>query len=61
MAEKQTSGALHNDSLASQVSGTVPGGPFLAESAAAMVPHQWTLQFLIGVIKKSDRKIGPRV
>ena len=60
MAEKQTSGALHNDRLTSQVSGTAPGGPFHAERAAAMVPHQWTLQFLIAVIKNSDRKIGPR-
>ena len=60
MAEKQTFGVLHNDRLTSQVSGAAPGGRPYAERAAAMAPPQWTLQFLIAVIKKSDRKIGPR-
>ena len=56
MAEKETSGTLHNDRLTSQVSSAAPGGPSLAERAAAMAPHPWTLQFLIAVIKEADRK-----
>jgi hypothetical protein len=60
MVNKQTSGALHNDRLTSQVSGAAPGGSHHAERAAAMAPHQWTLQFLIAVVKNSDEKIGPR-
>jgi hypothetical protein len=56
MTEKQTSGALHNHRLTSQISGAAPGGFSRAERAATMAPHQWTLQILIAVIKKSNRK-----
>ena len=56
MAEKQTSGALHNDRLTSQTYGAAPGGSAHAESAAASATHPWTLQFLIAVIKKSNQK-----
>ena len=56
MAEKQTSGVLHNDRLTSQVSGAAPGGSSYAERAAAMAPHRWTLQFLVAAIKKSNQK-----
>ena len=62
MAEKQTSGALHNNRLTSQISSAAPGGSFHAGMAAAMAPQQWTLQFLIAVIQKSNLKrpkIGP--
>jgi hypothetical protein len=56
VAKKQTSGALHNDRLTSQVSAAAPRGPPHAEGAAAMAPQQWTLPFLIAVLKKSNQK-----
>jgi hypothetical protein len=40
MVESQTSGALGNDRLTSQVSGTASGGSFHAERAAATAPHE---------------------
>ena len=60
MAKKETSGALHTDKLTSQVLSAAPGGPSYAERAAAMAPHLWTLQFLIAVVKETDRK-GPKI
>ena len=60
MAEKESSGALHNNRLTPQVCSAAPGGPSHAKRAAVMAPHQWTLQFLIAVIKEADRK-GPKI
>jgi hypothetical protein len=56
MAEKQTSGALHNERLTSPMYGAAPGGSAHAESAAALAPHQWTLRFLVAVVKTSNQK-----
>jgi hypothetical protein len=63
MWESKPSRALHNSRLTSKVSGAALGFSLASEAAptlATMAPHEYTLQFLIAVIKKSDRKIGPR-
>jgi hypothetical protein len=55
MVERQTSGALYNDRLTSQISGAAPGGSHHAERTAAMIPDPRTLQFLIAAIRKSGQ------
>ncbi len=59
MLEKEPSGAPADFTPASQPAGAAPGGPFLpAQPPADAAPHppcpshQYTLQFLIAVIKK---------
>ena len=64
MAESEPSRALHNGRLTPKVSSAALGGSSHGREAAPtltpMVPHAYPLQFLIAVIKKSDRKIGPK-
>ena len=59
MAENETSRVLHDSSLTSITIGAVPGGPPPARNAqptpAPMAPHTCTLQFLISIIKNSQR------
>jgi hypothetical protein len=55
VAEKEASGAPHNHRSTSPERGAAPGGIPRAANAAPTAPHQWALQFLIAVIKKSDR------
>ena len=64
MAESKPSRALHYDGLAPEVISAALGSSCGREPAPAptsTVPPGYTLQFLIGLIKKSDRKIVPRV
>jgi hypothetical protein len=56
MADKETSGALLNHRLTPRICSVAPGGPFPAKKDAVMAPQQWTLQYLIAVIKNSDQK-----
>ena len=64
MAESKPSRALHNGSLTPKAIGAALGdssrGREAAPTLTPMVPHACTLQFLIAVIKKSDRKISPK-
>lgn len=60
MAEWETSEAPHNDRLTSKATGAVSGGLPYAKKAtpttAPMAPTRCTLQFLIAVIKNSQRR-----
>jgi hypothetical protein len=60
MAECETSRALHNGSVTSRTIGAAPGGPLPAKKAAPtpapIAPHGHTLQFLISIIKDSQRR-----
>ena len=62
MLEKEPSGTSHHVTLASQPVGATPGGPFSTGSPLAQtdiypsqLPHSYTLQFLIAVIKKPSK------
>jgi hypothetical protein len=46
MTESETSRALYITRATSKAIGAAIGGPPHAEKAAAMAPHQWTLQWL---------------
>ena len=63
MAESEPSRALHNDRLTPKVIGAALGFSLAGEvvpTLMPMAPRGYTLQFLIAVIKRSDRKIGPK-
>jgi hypothetical protein len=63
MAESEPSRALHDGSLTSKASGAALGFSLAREVAPTLTPmalHGYTLQFLIAVIKNSNRKIDPR-
>jgi hypothetical protein len=63
MAESEPSRALHDSRLTSEVIGAALGSFLASEAAPAPTPMPspaYTLQFLIAVIKESDRKIDPR-
>jgi hypothetical protein len=62
MLEKEPSGASADLTQPSQPEGATPGGPFPAGQPAVEVvrnpcasSHQYTLQFLIAAIKKSQK------
>jgi hypothetical protein len=60
MVKTDTSRALHNGSLASREIGAAFGGPSPAGKTAVtptpMMPHGYTLQLVISIIKSSQQK-----
>ena len=60
MAKSDTSRALYDGSLASKEISAALGGPSPARQAtptpAPLVPHAYTLQFVISIIKSSPQK-----
>jgi hypothetical protein len=55
MAEREASGALHNNGSTPKPNGVAPGGLPLADQATPATPHQWNLQCLIAAIRNLNR------